>query len=196
MLINTALLVLAYLFGSLTSAVLICKIARLDDPRQHGSNNPGATNVLRLYGKKTAALVFSADVLKGVIPVCVGRAFDVPDSIIAGIGSAAFIGHVYPLFFGFRGGKGVATLIGVLLATYWPLGLAYIGTWLVFAGIFRYASLASLMSAVMTFVYVWLLVGFTWFTASVGLMTMLLFWRHRANLINLLAGKERRLVLR
>ena len=190
MLIDISLIVLAYLFGSISSAVVVCKLMQLEDPRTLGSNNPGATNVLRLYGKKAAIPTLAGDVLKGVIPVLIGRALHAPDIILASIGLAAFSGHLFPVFFKFQGGKGVATLVGVLLGTYWLLGLAYIGTWLLMAAIFRYSSLAGLTAAATTPIYTAFVLESPWFIASTMLIAILLFWRHTSNIKKLLNGEE------
>jgi glycerol-3-phosphate acyltransferase PlsY len=199
MLLNMALVVLAYLAGSLSSAIIICKLMRLDDPRLHGSRNPGATNVLRLHGKKVAALTLAGDLLKGLLPVVAAhyllRRLDAShqDLTVALTALAAFCGHLFPVFFGFRGGKGVATFTGVLFGMYWPLGLVYAGTWLVTAFIFRYSSLAGLTAAAVTPVASALLHPSQAYIVIITSMTVLLFWRHRSNIRNLLEGREDRL---
>ncbi len=187
---DISLVILAYLLGSVSSAVVVCKLSGLDDPRTQGSNNPGATNVLRLYGKKAAIPTLAGDVLKGVIPVIVGKLLNAPDMILACIGLAAFTGHLYPVFFKFKGGKGVATLIGVLFGTYWLLGLAFMGTWLLMAVIFRYSSLAGLTAATTAPIYTAFLLDSPWFIASTTLMAILLFWRHTSNIKKLISGEE------
>lgn len=190
MLLALSLVILAYLSGSVSSAVLVCRLLQVDDPRTHGSNNPGATNVLRLHGKKAAALTLAGDVLKGFLPVWIAHALAAPDYVIAGAGLAAFCGHVFPVFFGFRGGKGVATLIGVLLGIYWLIGVAFCLTWLTTALLFRYSSLAGLVAAGSAPFFTALLKLSIYSTGAVSLMAMLLFWRHRSNIRNLLTGKE------
>lgn len=190
MLLNIVLVIIAYLCGSLSSAVIVCKLMRLDDPRHHGSNNPGATNVLRLHGKKAALLTLAGDVLKGLLPVLLAHALNAPHLIVALTALVAFGGHLYPVFFGFQGGKGVATLIGVLFGIYWLLGLAFVITWLLVALLFRYSSLAGLSAAVLTPIYTLLLLPEVEYIAAVGVMAAILFWRHRSNIKNLLAGKE------
>ncbi|OGT66215.1 MAG: glycerol-3-phosphate acyltransferase [Gammaproteobacteria bacterium RIFCSPLOWO2_02_FULL_47_50] len=190
MLLNISLVIIAYLSGSVSSAVVICKLMRLDDPRVHGSNNPGATNVLRLHGKKAAILTLTGDMLKGLFPVLIAHAFNAPGLIIALSALAAFCGHVFPVFFGFRGGKGVATLTGVLFGMYWLLGLVFVITWLAVAGLFRYSSLAGLLAAASTPFYALLLHTSSPYIAAIGCMTVILFWRHRSNIRNLMAGKE------
>ncbi len=190
MLLNISLVIIAYFCGSVSSAVVICKLMQLDDPRVHGSNNPGATNVLRLHGKKAAILTLTGDMLKGLSPVLVAHAFNAPEIIIALSAIAAFCGHVFPVFFGFRGGKGVATLIGVLLGMYWVLGLAFVLTWLAVAGLFRYSSLAGLLAAASAPFYALLLHPSPPYIAAISCMAVILFWRHRNNIKNLIAGKE------
>lgn len=190
MLMDISLVILAYLLGSVSSAVVVCKLLGLADPRTQGSNNPGATNVLRLYGKKAAIPTLAGDVLKGVVPVVIGKLLNTPDMILACIGLAAFTGHLFPVFFNFKGGKGVATMIGVLFGTNWILGLAFMGTWLLMAIIFRYSSLAGLTATATAPIYTAFLLDSTWFIASTMLMAILLFWRHTTNIKKLLNGKE------
>jgi len=184
------LILIAYLFGSLNSAIILCKMMRLPDPREQGSGNPGATNVLRFGGKKLAATVLFFDVLKGIIPVLAALFLGLEQAIIATVAFAAFIGHLYPVFFGFKGGKGVATAFGVLLAMNWMIGLAILATWLVMAMAFKLSSLSALTAAVLTPLYTWWLTGHDITTAITMLMSILLLWRHRNNIRNLLAGKE------
>jgi glycerol-3-phosphate acyltransferase PlsY len=199
MLLNISLVVLAYLIGSISSAVVICKLMRLDDPRTHGSNNPGATNVLRLHGKKAAALTLAGDVLKGWLPVLAAQYLLMPlntnahDLIVGLTALAAFCGHIYPVFFGFRGGKGVATFIGVLFGMHWSLGLVFVGIWLIVAWLFRYSSLAALTAAALVPVGGALLHSSRDYITVITVMSVVLFWRHRSNIRNLIAGTEGRL---
>ncbi len=190
MFMDISLIVLAYLLGSISSAVVVCKLMQLEDPRTQGSNNPGATNVLRLYGRKAAIPTLAGDVLKGVIPVVIGKLLNTPDLILACIGLAAFTGHLFPVFFNFQGGKGVATLVGVLFGTCWILGLAFMGTWLLMAAIFRYSSLAGLTAAATTPIYTAFVLESPWFITSTMLIAILLFWRHTSNIKKLLNGEE------
>jgi glycerol-3-phosphate acyltransferase PlsY len=134
--------VAGYLSGSLASAIIICRLMGLPDPRQGGSGNPGATNVLRLGGKKAAALTLVADILKGVMPVLIAHLLQLPPWSIALTALAAFLGHLYPVFFRFQGGKGVATALGATAALSWPVGIAFTLTWLVVAAASRFSSLA------------------------------------------------------
>lgn len=184
------LILIAYLFGSLNSAIILCKAMRLPDPRGQGSGNPGATNVLRFGGKKLAATVLFFDVLKGVIPVLIALFIGVEQAIVAFVAFAAFIGHLYPLFFSFKGGKGVATALGVFVSMNWMVGLSILATWLAMAFIFRLSSLAALTASVLAPLYVWLLINDTTTTAVTMVMSALLLWRHRSNIRNLVAGKE------
>ena len=181
----------AYLVGSISSAVLIARLKNLEDPRNVGSGNPGATNVLRYGGKTAAALTLLGDVMKGVIPVVIARSITSDSVVLALVGLAAFLGHLYPVFFGFRGGKGVATALGVWLGLNPWVALALVLTWLLVAALFRYSSLAALVASFAAPAYVWwILYGqLPYLVASIA-MSMLLCWRHRANIQNLFAGKE------
>ncbi len=179
-----------YLLGSIASAILVCRLLGLSDPRESGSRNPGATNVMRLHGKKAALLTLAGDLLKGLIPVLLAHAFAQPYPVIALTGLAAFLGHLYPVFFQFRGGKGVATLIGVLLALHWTLGVGFIVTWLAIALLFRYSSVAAIAAAMLTPIYTaWLIPNFL-VVGITGAMALLLIARHRTNIQNLMAGRE------
>lgn len=190
MLINLAVLLFSYLTGSLASAVIISKLMGLPDPRSAGSRNPGATNVLRLGNRRAAVIVLLADMLKGLLPVLLAKAAAVPGPVLAGAGLAAFFGHLYPVFFGFRGGKGVATSLGVLLGFAWPVGLACVATWLITAVLSRFSSLAALCAAFMAPLYMhWYGAAQELLVATV-IMTTLLVWRHRGNIQNLLNGTE------
>lgn len=190
MLTTIAAVLIAYLFGSVSSAIIVCKIMRLPDPRTQGSKNPGATNVLRIGGKKAAAITMLGDILKGFIPVLAARMLELDELTIALVMFAAFIGHLYPIFFRFEGGKGVATLIGCLLALNLPAGAAFLGTWILIAAIFRYASLASLAAAIIAPFYVWYFTGSTEFYISTIVMSLILVFRHRSNIQKLASGKE------
>lgn len=196
MIIHIGLVILAYLAGSLASAVIVCKTLRLADPREQGSGNPGATNVLRLYGKTAALLTLCGDLLKGLVPVLLLRYLQAPDMYVAAAGLAAFSGHLYPLFFGFRGGKGVATLIGVLFGFHWLQGAAFIATWLLVALLSRYSSLAAIMAALLTPVYCWLITPSPALLVAACMMSALLILRHRSNIRNLLSGAENRIRLK
>ncbi|MGB5539147.1 MAG: glycerol-3-phosphate 1-O-acyltransferase PlsY [Gammaproteobacteria bacterium] len=184
------LIVAGYLFGSISAAIIVCKFMGLPDPRTEGSRNPGATNVARLGGRKAAALTLLGDMLKGLLPVVAAHALHASATVLAGTALAAFLGHLYPVFFSFQGGKGVATALGVTFGLYWPVGLLVSGIWLVMAVLFRYSSLAAL-TAVLA-----IPAGFAWLWPERPLiiamcaMVVMLYWRHRSNIVNLLSGKE------
>lgn len=185
--------ILGYLFGSISSAVLVSKVFRLGDPRETGSGNPGATNVLRSGNKFAAALTLIGDVLKGVVPVLLAQYAEVSSGVLAMVAIAAFMGHLFPIFFGFKGGKGVATAIGVFLALSWQLLVVFILTWALVAAITRYSSLASLMATALTGV-----ASFAVFNQEHQLQLIgAIFWivaftfqRHRENIERLKNGTE------
>ena len=180
----------AYLIGSISSAIVVSRLFGLKDPRQVGSGNPGATNILRYGGKKAALLTLLGDILKGAVPLLAARALTDDAWVLALVMFFAFLGHLYPVFHGFQGGKGVATAFGVLFALNGWVGLALVGTWLVVAAAFRYSSLAAISAALLTPLYVWWLVPGAPFLYATLAMTALLLWRHRANIRKLLAGQE------
>jgi len=180
----------SYLLGSLSSAIITCRLMGLPDPRSGGSGNPGATNVLRLGGKKAAAITLTGDMLKGLLPVLAVRALGADLTLQCAVAVAAFLGHLYPVFFSFRGGKGVATMLGVLLGLHWPVGLMTIATWLIIAKGFKISSLAALLAILLTPLYVLWLKPEPVLLAAVIFMGILLFWRHRSNIRNLLRGDE------
>ena len=186
------LLSIAYLFGSLSSAIIVSKIMGLPDPRTSGSHNPGTTNVLRVGGKLPAIITLLGDALKGLIPVLLAKALNIGLFWTGIVGLAAFLGHLFPLFFRFKGGKGLATFLGVLLALNWIAGIATLVTWLLVALISRYSSLAALISTALSPFYLayW---GKSIYVVPVILMVVILFLRHKANIERLMAGKESRL---
>lgn len=190
MILEVSLVLLGYLAGSVSSAILVCRAMGLPDPRSQGSHNPGATNVLRFGGKGAAAVTLSGDVLKGLLPVLVALALGVGDRTLAAVGLAAFLGHLYPVFFGFAGGKGVATAIGALLGWSWPVAIAGIATWLLVATVSRISSLAAITSAALAPLYLWWLSGRLPLVAAGTVMSILLVWRHRSNIRSILAGTE------
>ncbi len=189
-LIITGFALFGYLLGSVSTAIITCKIMGLADPRTVGSNNPGATNVLREGGKKAAIITLLGDMLKGLIPVLIAVLMNMPNEVIAATGLAAFLGHLFPLYYGFKGGKGVATILGVLLGTHWLLGLGTIGIWLFMAVVFRYSSLSALVAASGSPVLAWFITQSQVITLSVAFMAALLVWRHKSNIQKLLAGQE------
>lgn len=184
----------AYLIGSISFAIVLSRLFGMDDPRSYGSNNPGATNMLRSGRKNVALLTLLGDALKGFLPVFLAKQLtDLPAAPLTAIALAAFIGHLYPVFFQFKGGKGVATFLGAILALSPTAGIFTLAAWLLVAFVTRYSSLASLTASVVALL---LLIGFwglgNWvFFAFV--MTGLLFWRHRANIAKLRAGTESKL---
>jgi glycerol-3-phosphate acyltransferase PlsY len=184
----------AYLIGSLSFAVIVSRVMGLNDPRTYGSGNPGATNVLRSGNKKAAILTLVFDALKGFVPVLLvklyGPRLGLGDGALALVGLAAFLGHLWPVFFRFQGGKGVATAAGVLLGLEPLLGAATLGTWLIIAFFFRYSSLASIVAAVFAPFYQLLIWGGGPVAVSVTIMGLLLIWRHSANIQKLLKGTE------
>ena len=182
--------VIAYLLGSISSAIVIARLFGLKDPREVGSGNPGATNILRYGGKKAAILTLLGDVLKGVAPVLIAHTLGVDSVILALTMLAAFLGHVFPVFHGFKGGKGVATAFGALTAMNGWVGLALVGSWLVMAITTRYSSLSAITVSVLAPVFVWWFVREPALILATGIMALLLLWRHRSNIQKLLAGTE------
>lgn len=196
--VNLGLAVVAsYLVGSLSFAVLVSRMMGLADPRTFGSGNPGATNVLRTGNRKAAALTLLLDALKGAVPVLAAmhyaQALGWQEGAVALIGLAAFIGHLWPVFFRFRGGKGVATAMGVLVALEPILGLATMASWLLVAYFFRYSSLAAIVAAAFAPFYHALIWGGSPATLAIAFMSLLLVWRHEANIRKLMAGTESRI---
>lgn len=189
--LNTAIAVLiAYLTGSISSAIVTCKIMGLPDPRTQGSGNPGATNVLRLGGKKAAIITLIGDVLKGVLVVLAAKLYGFDPLALSLITFAVFLGHIFPVFFHFEGGKGVATAAGCLIALAWPVGTSALVTWLLMAIVFRYSSLAAVVTALCAPFYAWYFTHNADYIILTSAMSLLLLIRHRKNIRNLLAGKE------
>lgn len=188
--IGVALIAGSYILGSISAAIVVCKVMGLDDPRKDGSGNPGATNVKRLYGNKPAAITLAGDMLKGVLPVVIAHFLGLTALEIILVGFAAFIGHLYPVFFGFKGGKGVATMLGVMFGLSLPIGVAVAGTWLFVAKVLKISSLSALIATALAPVYIYFLSGelsWVWLTA---VMTAILFWRHKENIQRILSGEE------
>jgi len=188
--IDFIFILIAYLLGSLSMAIIISRLAHLPDPRTQGSGNPGTTNVLRLGGKKAALIVLAGDILKGLLPVLLAKSFAVSELILAFTGLAAFLGHCYPVFFSFKGGKGVATALGVILGLSWLTGLILIITWILIAAIFRISSLAAIIAAIVAPFAAILLLPAPELMVMVFVMATMLIWRHRGNLYNLFKGIE------
>ncbi|BAE73530.1 putative glycerol-3-phosphate acyltransferase [Sodalis glossinidius str. 'morsitans'] len=189
--IAIGMIIFAYLCGSVSNAILICRLARLPDPRTSGSGNPGATNVLRLGGKLAAAGVMVFDVLKGMIPVWIGYGLGLPPFWLGLVAIAACLGHIYPIFFHFRGGKGVATALGAIAPIGYDLSGLMIGTWLLTALLSGYSSLGAIVSALIAPFYVW------WFkpqfTFPVAMLSCLVLLRHHDNIQRLWHGQESRI---
>lgn len=186
----SALMILSgYLFGSISSAIVFSQLLKLPDPRKTGSGNPGATNVLRVGGKLAGALTLLGDVLKGLIPVLIARDMQFSENIIALTAMAAFLGHLYPIYFGFKGGKGVATGLGVLLGLSPLMAGIVFGIWLLILALFRYSSLAAITAVTIGWFYAWSelspekLIVYT-------ILTIAILWRHRANIMRLLRAEE------
>ena len=188
--LDYSLIIFAYLFCSISTAIIVCKVMGLPDPRTEGSGNPGATNVLRVGGKKAAAITLFGDFIKGLIPVLVASYLKVNDLVLGLVGFAAFVGHLYPVFFHFRGGKGVATMLGVLFGFDLYVGLATALTWLFVAKVLNISSLSALIATLLAPFYIWWLAYSLDLLLVTAVMTAILYWRHRSNIKNLLSGKE------
>ena len=180
----------AYLIGSLSAAIIVCKLMGLPDPRSQGSQNPGATNVLRYGGKKAAIITLIGDALKGFLPVLGAKLLGQAHGNLEIIALAAFFGHLYPIFFQFKGGKGVATAFGVLLAMSVPVALSVLTTWLVVAFVFNVSSLAALTAACLSPIFVWFWERDQAFILMSVILSAVLIWRHRSNIQKLLKGVE------
>lgn len=187
--------VLAYLIGSVSSAVVVARLFGLADPRTVGSKNPGATNILRYGGRLAAMVTLAGDVLKGVIPVVLARLLGADATTLAVVMLAAFLGHLFPVFFGFQGGKGVATAFGVYFAVDPRAGLLIAATWLLTAWLSRYSSLSALVATLAAPAYLWWLRPEPALAAAMIALTALIFWRHRANIARLARGEETRIRL-
>ena len=198
---NVLLIPLAYLIGSISFAVVVSKCMRLPDPHTYGSGNPGATNVLRTGNKLAAALTFLGDALKGYFAVMLARVLLGDQSltstlsswVLCGVVLAVFLGHLFPIFHGFKGGKGVATACGILFGVNVILGIATLSTWIIVAVFLRYSSLAALAAAVFGPIYFVFLFGLQPMGISLALVCLLLIWRHRSNIRNLMNGTESRI---
>ncbi|WP_194437561.1 glycerol-3-phosphate 1-O-acyltransferase PlsY [Vibrio fluminensis] len=186
-----AMIISAYLLGSISSAVLICRVLRLPDPRKVGSNNPGATNVLRIGGRKAALSVLVCDMLKGTIPVWGGYFLNIEPIMLGLVAIAACLGHMYPLFFHFKGGKGVATALGAIAPIGLDLTAMVIATWLVIALTFRYSSLAALVTVLLAPMYTWMIKP--QYTLPVAMLCCLIVFKHHQNIRRLYDGTEPKL---
>lgn len=185
-------LICGYLAGSLSAAIITCRLLGLTDPRHLGSGNPGATNVLRFGGKKAALITLVGDTLKGLVPILIVNWLLTDDSLLLPVcaGAGAFLGHLFPVFFKFRGGKGVATALGVLLGLSWPTFSCVIATWLIMAVAFRYSALAALTGFALAPLYIAIFSHSALLTTVMAAISALIFWRHQSNISNLLQGKE------
>lgn len=193
MFINVLLIAFGYLAGSVSAAIVTCRILGLPDPRAEGSGNPGATNVLRFGGRGAALTTLGGDVAKGVVPVLLAHGVGAGPTVAALTALAAFLGHLYPVFFGFRGGKGVATAFGAILALAWPVALVALVAWLAVAAVTRISSLAALSASMLAPVAGWWLGLPAIQVLVLVLICALLVWRHRSNIEKLLAGTESRI---
>ena len=183
-------LIASYLIGSISSAIIICKIVGLPDPRTQGSNNPGATNVLRFGGKKIAAFVLIFDGLKGAIPVMIANYFGLSLFELTFILLFAFLGHVFPLFFGFKGGKGVATYLGGLIGINLLIGLTFAIIWLIVAKVLKFSSLAALIATILSPIYFYLITANLQAALVIGLIGLFIIYNHRTNIKRLIKKEE------
>lgn len=184
------LIILAYFLGSASAAIITCKLMGKEDPRTQGSQNPGATNVMRYAGKKAAIITLLGDLLKGLVPVAIGHYFDLSWGWLIMVGLAAFLGHLFPVYYGFKGGKGVATALGVYFALNPIVGVVIGITWLISALVFNVSSLSALIACLLAPLY------FLWVTGSIDLflglvvITVFIYWSHRANIVKIIDGTE------
>ncbi len=181
---------LAYLIGSISTAIITCKVMGIEDPRKIGSNNPGATNVLRHGGKKAAIITLIGDALKGLIPVFIAIQLQLDILTVSLAGLFALLGHIFPIYYGFKGGKGVATYYGVILGMSWMVGLIALIIWLSIATVLKISSLAALISIFSTPFILWYFSQSIELTSAVALMSVFIFWRHKKNIQALLQGSE------
>ena len=192
--VDILVVVLAYLLGSLSFAVIVSKAMGMADPRSYGSGNPGATNVLRSGKKKAAILTLLGDALKGLVAVLLAKYFldagSITEATVAWVALAVLIGHMWPVFFGFKGGKGVATAVGVLFALSWPVALICTLVWLVMAFGLKISSLAALTATVLSPVLAWVFIDETSWCWAVLIIAIMVLYRHKSNIQNLLSGKE------
>lgn len=184
------LVIFSYLLGSIATAIITCRLMGLPDPRTEGSQNPGATNVLKIGGKKAAIITLVGDLLKGLLPVLLGVCLGAGELTLALIAMAAFLGHLYPIFYAFRGGKGVATAFGVILGLSWPVAAVVLITWLSVYYLFNLSSLSALVTALVTPLYFYFIDGSITFTVMSGLLSAMLILRHRSNIEKIIDGTE------
>jgi glycerol-3-phosphate acyltransferase PlsY len=184
----------AYLLGSISTAIITCKLMGLEDPRSVGSNNPGATNVLRTCGKKAAIITLLGDMLKGLLPIIVVQQLSADTMALAITGVSAFLGHLYPVYFHFKGGKGVATFYGVLLGINWMIGLAALAVWGLIAAAFKISALSALVSAFSSPFIVWYIDGSYNLIVATTFMSCLLILKHHSNIKRLIQGTEGKII--
>jgi glycerol-3-phosphate acyltransferase PlsY len=182
--------ILGYLIGSISAAILVCRIMRLPDPRHEGSGNPGATNVLRVGGKVPAAITLAGDAAKGLVPVAVAAAAGAPPLWVGLTAIGSVVGHLYPVFFNFKGGKGVATTIGAVAGMSWIAAALFIASWLSLSLLFRISSLAALGTLLLLPMFIWITTRSFELMICTIIIGVLVFWRHRANIDRLLKGSE------
>ncbi len=194
MLMPYFLVILAYFTGSLSAAIITCKLLGKVDPRTVGSRNPGATNVLRYAGKKAAILTLLGDMLKGLVPVAIGHALGLGWEWLVLVGIAAFLGHLYPVYYGFRGGKGVATAFGVFLGLNPIIGIVVLLTWMISALIFNISSLSALIATLLAPVYFYIVTSSIPLFFGLLFITLMIYWRHRTNIIEIIDGTEDKIV--
>lgn len=185
--------VFAYLIGSISTAIITCRIMGVEDPRRTGSHNPGATNVLRHGGKKAALITLLGDMLKGLVPVIIIIQLDNDSLTVAVTGLCALLGHIFPIYYGFKGGKGVATFYGVILAFNWLAGCIALAIWLLMAFLLKISSLSALVSIFSSPFILWHLSQSTELTTATAVMSTIIFWRHKNNIKALLQGNEARI---
>jgi len=193
MLLNLSTIFASYLLGSISTAIIVCKIMHLPDPRTVGSNNPGATNVLRVGGKKAAALTLFGDSLKGVIPVIIAKLLGLEPMMIALVAISAFLGHLFPIFFSFKGGKGVATFFGAMLALNYWVGILLLATWLLIAYGLKISSLSALIAAILAPIYFYLMQSELVYVWMSLFFTIALLLTHHSNIKKLLSGEENKI---
>jgi len=183
----------AYLIGSVSAAIIVCRLMKLPDPRSAGSGNPGATNVLRVGGKTAAAITLAGDALKGFIPVFVASILGVTPLILGLTALAAVLGHLFPVFFQFKGGKGVATSFGAIFGIAWLAGLLTLTTWLAVSLIFRMSSVAALVSLLLMPLYLWITTKSIPLVICGAVLTVLVYIRHKTNIVRIMKGEEPRI---
>jgi len=181
---------LAYLIGSFSTAIITCKLMGIEDPRKTGSNNPGATNVLRHGGKKAAVITLIGDMVKGLLPILIALQFHTDNLLIGLVGLFALLGHIFPIYYHFRGGKGVATYYGVILGINWQVGIIALVIWLLAAALLKISSLSALISIFLTPLLLWYFSPSVELCGAVATMSLFVFWRHQRNIKSLLQGTE------